>query len=219
MSFADAVSTCFQKYIVFDGRASRSEYWWWVLFTILISIPASVLDLLTGFGWLSNLLSLALFLPGLAVAFRRFHDIGKSGWWVFFPMAVALVGVVVILVAGVVGFAGVLGSSGEATGAALIIALLTGAVVLAVLVLQLVWLCTPSQPGPNQYGPNPFDEGPVGMPGYPAAPQYGTQGYGPGGYVNQMPPAAPPGYTQGGYPPPPPPGYDQGGYPPPPAGN
>lgn len=76
MNFGQAISTCFAKYATFSGRASRSEFWWFFLFQILVSIVASMLgDVVAG------LVSLALLLPALAVGTRRLHDIGKSGWW------------------------------------------------------------------------------------------------------------------------------------------
>ena len=76
MNFGQAISTCFSKYATFSGRASRSEFWWFFLFQILVSIAASMLgDVVAG------LVSLAVLLPALAVGARRLHDIGKSGWW------------------------------------------------------------------------------------------------------------------------------------------
>src|SRR5512147_2937684 len=76
MTFQESIRTCFQKYVVFDGRATRSEYWWFVLFTFLASLALGfVSDLL------SSLFSLAVLLPSLAVGARRLHDIDKSAWW------------------------------------------------------------------------------------------------------------------------------------------
>ena len=77
MSFADAVRTCLSKYVVFSGRARRSEYWWFVLFSFLVSMVASILDLILGTdyyrgsGLVATIASLALLLPSLAVAIRR----------------------------------------------------------------------------------------------------------------------------------------------------
>lgn len=78
MSFTDAVRTCLKKYATFTGAATRPEYWWFVLFTFLGGL---VLDL-TRIRALGVIWSLALFIPGLAVAIRRHHDAGRSGWWV-----------------------------------------------------------------------------------------------------------------------------------------
>ncbi len=88
MPFVDAFRACMQKYANFEGRASRSEYWWFALWVQVLSIPAGVVD---GFvspevGLVGALVSLILLLPGLSVGVRRLHDSGKSGWnllWVF----------------------------------------------------------------------------------------------------------------------------------------
>ena len=95
MSFTTAIKTCFQKYVDFSGRARRSEYWYFSLFTTLLSMVAGIL-----FGAESifvSLASLAVFLPGLAVTCRRLHDIGKSGWWMLIAF-VPLVGIILLLV-------------------------------------------------------------------------------------------------------------------------
>ena len=92
MSFGDAIKSGFNNYVNFNGRASRSEYNYWVLFIILLSIFALTLDpidLYTGEGgMLSNILSLALILPNVAVMIRRFHDINKSGWNYFWSLTI-----------------------------------------------------------------------------------------------------------------------------------
>lgn len=77
MNFGQAISACLGKYATFAGRASRSEFWWFFLFQVLVSIAVAAL-----LGEkASSLAGLALLLPSLAVATRRLHDIGKSGWW------------------------------------------------------------------------------------------------------------------------------------------
>lgn len=79
-TFSEAIKVCFQKAFVFSGRASRSEYWWFVLFSVLVGAVSGFVDLeLSGF---SALVSLMLFFPSLAVAIRRMHDVKRSGWWV-----------------------------------------------------------------------------------------------------------------------------------------
>ena len=77
MNFVDAVKTCFTKYVGFEGRATRSEYWWWVLFLIVVGVVLGMLQM----RMVHNLFSLATLLPSIAVGARRLHDIGKSGWW------------------------------------------------------------------------------------------------------------------------------------------
>ncbi|WP_114424140.1 DUF805 domain-containing protein [Nocardioides houyundeii] len=88
MDFMTAVRTCFSKYVDFSGRARRSEYWWFALFTVIVGLVASILDTFlgtdiedSGNGVVSLLSSLALLLPTLAVGARRLHDTGRSGWW------------------------------------------------------------------------------------------------------------------------------------------
>lgn len=104
MGFFGAIKSVLTKYANFSGRATRSEYWWWVLFTLL-------------WAWIpivNLLLLLIFFLPSLGVAVRRLHDTGRSGWWI-------LLGIIPIL----------------------------GGLIL------LIFYCTDSQVGANQYGPNP----------------------------------------------------------------
>lgn len=84
MNFGDSIKTCFSKYADFNGRASRSEYWWFVLFLALGHVAFSIFAYRLG-----GLFSLATLLPNIAVATRRLHDTDKSGWWqllVFIPV-------------------------------------------------------------------------------------------------------------------------------------
>jgi uncharacterized membrane protein YhaH (DUF805 family) len=75
MTFVDAVKTCFSKYADFEGCASRSEVWWWVLFTLLASLALDTVS-----KGMSGVFSLATLLPGIAVTARRLHDTDRSGW-------------------------------------------------------------------------------------------------------------------------------------------
>jgi uncharacterized membrane protein YhaH (DUF805 family) len=80
----------------FAGRTPRSGYWWWVLFGILVSIVASILDSILGSGRIINELSgLALLLPGIAVGCRRMHDIGKSGWNLLWSLTI--IGIIYVI--------------------------------------------------------------------------------------------------------------------------
>ena len=87
MNFTQAITTCMGKYGTFSGRASRSEYWWFYLFVVIISWGSIIVsgamyspdDLM--FEILPNLVSLIFLVPGIAAGSRRLHDIGKSGWW------------------------------------------------------------------------------------------------------------------------------------------
>ena len=95
MTFMQAVSTCFNKYVVFSGRARRSEYWYFCLFT---SIVSTLLTIIFGEANIfASIFSLVTLLPGLSVFWRRMHDIGKSGAW-FFIVLVPIVGWILMLV-------------------------------------------------------------------------------------------------------------------------
>ena len=76
MTFGESINICFKKYANFDGRASRSEYWWFFLFTFLVSMATGIIS-----EALSGLFSLAVLLPSLAVGARRLHDTDRSGWF------------------------------------------------------------------------------------------------------------------------------------------
>jgi len=92
MGFFDAVkNVLINNFVGFEGRASRSEYWWFILATVIVSFPLGFIDgMLFGWEyddpmWISDIFSLAMFLPSLAVGIRRIHDHGKSGWWILMP--------------------------------------------------------------------------------------------------------------------------------------
>ena len=97
MNFTQAVSSAFSKYAVFSGRARRSEYWYFFLFNLLVSIVMAIIDRAIGSSVPGLLVSLALLLPGLAVLVRRLHDTSRTGWW-FFIVLVPIVGVIVLIV-------------------------------------------------------------------------------------------------------------------------
>lgn len=85
MTFVDAIKAGFKNFVNFKGTASRSEFWYWVLFTTLLGLVLDQVDQLSGLGGdtgmgLSSIASLVLFLPNLSVTFRRLHDAGFSGW-------------------------------------------------------------------------------------------------------------------------------------------
>lgn len=92
MNFLEAIESGLRNYVQFEGRASRSEYWWFALFTVLAAGPVSILS-----EWASGVAALLLFLPSLAVAVRRLHDTDRSGWWLLIGL-VPLVGTIVLLV-------------------------------------------------------------------------------------------------------------------------
>jgi uncharacterized membrane protein YhaH (DUF805 family) len=106
MTFQDAVQTCFRKYADFQGRARRAEYWWFVLFAIIGTVVALLVDALLGAALTGGgmglpvfqaAFSLGIFLPSLAVAIRRLHDTDRSGWW-YLIVLVPLIGFIVLII-------------------------------------------------------------------------------------------------------------------------
>ena len=75
-----------QNYATFKGRASRSEYWYFVLFNIIFSIVLGFVSGIVDLPILYTIYSLALLIPSIAVAVRRMHDVGKSGWFILIPI-------------------------------------------------------------------------------------------------------------------------------------
>jgi uncharacterized membrane protein YhaH (DUF805 family) len=98
MTFSQAIRSGFANYINFNGRAVRSEFWWWQLFTLLVAFAAGMVDgaLDLNADVISDLWALAILLPTLAVSVRRLHDIDMSGWWIFIMM-VPLIGIVLLI--------------------------------------------------------------------------------------------------------------------------
>jgi len=103
MGFSEAIQTCFSKYATFSGRAQRSEFWYFILFTILGSITIGILESLA-FGWsllgpggLSSLFDLAVLLPSISVAVRRLHDLEKAGWW-WWLCLIPIVGWIILVI-------------------------------------------------------------------------------------------------------------------------
>ena len=107
MGFSDALqNVLLNNYANLDGRASRSEYWWFVLFNFIVNIVTLVIDLTLGsmitydMGYVGLIAFLALLLPTVSVSVRRLHDIGKSGWWILLGIIpiVNFIGIFVIIV-------------------------------------------------------------------------------------------------------------------------
>ena len=79
-TFSEAISTCFSKYFDFNGRASRSEFWWFALFQNSLFFGVTFLTLTT--SMIPLIVTFVIFaIPGIAVSVRRLHDVGYSGWW------------------------------------------------------------------------------------------------------------------------------------------
>lgn len=106
MSFTAAVRSVLTQYVHFGGRARRAEYWWFVLFSLIVGILAGIVDAALGTDFSSSLWSaglvgtivnLVLLLPSLAVGVRRLHDTDRSGWWLLIGI-IPIVGLIVLLV-------------------------------------------------------------------------------------------------------------------------
>jgi uncharacterized membrane protein YhaH (DUF805 family) len=113
IGFVDAVKRVFKKYATFQGRASRGEYWWWALFTVIVAIVgygiaiAVILGTQRSDGQLSAgayivgvlffLVWLALLVPSIAVAVRRLHDAGYSGWFYLLALIPSVGGIIVLV--------------------------------------------------------------------------------------------------------------------------
>lgn len=170
MNFGTAIRTCFSNYAQFSGRASRPEFWWFFLFLTLMEIGLSAADAAI-FGFdartgetrsvLSGIFKFVVFIPLLAVSFRRLHDSGRPGWYVLLPMILTALTYVFIF-SGVIGLALVQRAFGDPElllgpasflGAAGIIGLLIAQFVL--FIVMIVWLIKPSDPHTNSYGPPP----------------------------------------------------------------
>jgi len=161
MNMIEAVKSCFKKYFQFRGRARRSEYWYWILFTVLASVLFTIIDTFlfsnlaaTGIEPTGLIFSLVTFVPGLSVTWRRLHDTNRSGWWyggaiLAFIFAGIIVGASLIAT----GFSYNFGTAGG------ILAVIFGLLALVWVITILVFTIQDSQYGENRFGPNPKGEG------------------------------------------------------------
>ncbi len=108
MTFMESVQTCIKEnYCNFEGRAPRSEYWWFTLFLALLEIVTSVLDGFLGtytvtssgkmIGFINLIFLLAILLPSIAVAVRRLHDTDRSGWF-YLLVFIPLIGSIILII-------------------------------------------------------------------------------------------------------------------------
>ena len=165
VTFAEAVQSCLRKPFDYSGRATRSEYWWFILFCWIAAFATWFVALMFSVeaAFVAMLLAIAVLkVPKMAAAFRRLHDIGRRGWLAMLPflmlpvtLVLWLIIVVVVAVADVA-----LSSPGRPRLAPTLpmlgffIAIITS---LIAAVLLSWWLTRPSQPHDNRYGPNPVD--------------------------------------------------------------
>ena len=96
MNFSEAIQSGFNKYVTFTGRAARSEYWYWTLFTVILAIVSGIIDGVMGLEIVSTITSLAILLPSIAVGVRRLHDIDRTGWWLL--LAFTVIGIILLIV-------------------------------------------------------------------------------------------------------------------------
>lgn len=144
-----------KKYAVFSGRASRAEYWYFVLFNVFISLALWLIDSFLfsdivsqiGLGLLGGLYAIGVFIPSLAVAVRRLHDTNRSGWWTL----ISLIPVSGLLISNfLISFSGSLISIFliPVSGLLILICLISA-------IVLIVFLAQDSKPGENKYGKNP----------------------------------------------------------------
>lgn len=143
MEFGDAVKICLtRKYCSFKGRASRSEFWWFCLFTLILNMIVALVGLLLpALGSIvSAVQALWLLLPTVGVTTRRLHDRNFSGWWQVLPLAAVLPAI-----------------AGAVLGADGLLVLAGSAAALASLGLLVVYVLKGTT-GPNRFGPDPLDD-------------------------------------------------------------
>ena len=98
MNFPQAIASGFKNYARFSGRATRSEYWYWVLFVFLARLAAELLDAIVLLSAQASaspfdaIVSLVILIPSLALAVRRLHDVDHSGWWLL--MYFTIIGII-----------------------------------------------------------------------------------------------------------------------------
>ena len=103
MDIQTSIKTCFNKYATFSGRASRSEYWFFILFSILGGIVALIIDVMilgysieSEYTPINSIFSLVLIIPTIAAACRRLHDVNKSGWWQL--ISITIIGIIPLMI-------------------------------------------------------------------------------------------------------------------------
>ena len=103
MDLATSVKVCFKKYATFEGRAQRSEFWYFYLFLLLLGICTIIID--TGvlghsieeeYTPIITLASVITLIPSFSVSARRLHDINRSGWWVL--LYITIIGIILLIV-------------------------------------------------------------------------------------------------------------------------
>jgi uncharacterized membrane protein YhaH (DUF805 family) len=155
MTFMRAVSGGFARALDFSGRSRRPDYWLFFAFVFAGAAILGALDLALGRptqGWLVTGFQIAVFLPFLAVGWRRLQDTGRPGWYLLVPVAVVVASTIVSgsVMQQLAGLAvpALRQGTGGLLGALSILQVLAGAII-------IYWMSRPSQRGPNAYGPEP----------------------------------------------------------------
>ena len=164
MGFGQAIRSVFSKYATFSGRARRSEYWYFYLFSILAGMAAGLLDAMlfsgatndafkSSGGPIAAVLNIALLLPSLAVTVRRLHDTGHSGWLLLGIIAYAVVAVVVF----VVGIGGAMagGTQPDFASPVAVVGVVLFLGIFGFAIYLFVLMVSNGTPGPNRYGEDP----------------------------------------------------------------
>lgn len=138
-----AIRVCFSKYSDFSGRATRPEYWWFVLFGALVGIGLTILSTISA-AWavIRYVIQLAMFLPSYSAMARRLHDAGRSGWLALWTIP----GLIISELQGFSATSGIVVPDGFVFSLCI---LALGSLYL------LVVLCNPTEHGPNRFGPEP----------------------------------------------------------------
>jgi uncharacterized membrane protein YhaH (DUF805 family) len=145
-SFIDAIKLGFSNYFNFSGRATRAEYWWFVLFLVPLS-------LITWIPLIGQVIWLATTIPGISLATRRLHDIGKTGWWqlLFWIISIIAWSASISFL-----FVGLMASEeGDSSGFLFLLSGVALVVAIAVIAIAIKWFVRKGDEGPNKYGPDP----------------------------------------------------------------
>lgn len=138
MDAMTAIQTCFEKYADFNGRARRSEYWWFWAALMLGSFVFTFVDDFIGTPVIGGIFTLLTLTPMLAAGARRLHDTDRSGWWQAMSLPPLVIAFAVAYVAG-----------------QNIIVWIASLAAVAATVLQIVWMAMDTAPGDNRFGPAP----------------------------------------------------------------
>lgn len=158
VDFLTALKLFFANYANFTGRSTRAEYWWVALFLFVVSMALSILNM----AILSLLFSLAMLIPSIAICFRRFHDTGRSGWWVIGLWLASVIGAGIMY--GPMFTTIIANAENPDVLAASLTSYITnnigtisvgGLIAVAASIWTIIILILPSAPD-NKYGPNPY---------------------------------------------------------------